>query len=181
MRRARTQTTYDPNIDVDTNEFGTAKPFEPWEGDHTALVHVLWHGENSGWIARRPAADQPLRRAIWDRLFNRDTDRDAIARSRPYAEVIDDLRAILDVHADVDGRRLERDEVPEEKRHESDGIDMTASALGCSRAMAAIKAYARRDALKDAANYFRDRSEEKIDRSQVIRLLDYLAAEQIGD
>ena len=28
-------------LDNDTRQKGTEGPFEPWEGDHTALVHVL--------------------------------------------------------------------------------------------------------------------------------------------
>ena len=34
--------------DVDTMTKGTAGPFEAWEGDHTALVHVLWAAKRSG-------------------------------------------------------------------------------------------------------------------------------------
>lgn len=34
-------------LDLDTVEFGTSGPFAPWEADHTALVHVLWHAKHS--------------------------------------------------------------------------------------------------------------------------------------
>jgi hypothetical protein len=168
---------YDPTLDVDTNENGTAPPFERWEGDHTALVHVLWHAEHSGWIVRRPSADAPLCRAIYDRLLSGDTNRERAS----YEHVIDDLREILDAHADVDGRRLDSDQISnEQQRKESDGITMTASALCGSRALAAITAYQRAGALKAAANYFRDRSEETLDRHEVVRLLEYLAQQETG-
>lgn len=39
---------YDPGLDNDTNERGTTGPFNAWEGDHTALVHVLWHAKHRG-------------------------------------------------------------------------------------------------------------------------------------
>lgn len=35
-------------IDVDTFQEGTEPPFEYWESDHTALVHVLWSAKNQG-------------------------------------------------------------------------------------------------------------------------------------
>lgn len=35
-------------LDVDTVQFGTEGPFETWEGDHTAMVHVLWHARHEG-------------------------------------------------------------------------------------------------------------------------------------
>lgn len=35
-------------LDVDTRTKGTRPPFEYWEGDHTALVHVLWHAKRQG-------------------------------------------------------------------------------------------------------------------------------------
>ncbi|AEJ94162.1 hypothetical protein THIBAULT_46 [Mycobacterium phage Thibault] len=36
------------NADVDTLTKGVSGPFEPWEGDHTALVHVLWAARRAG-------------------------------------------------------------------------------------------------------------------------------------
>lgn len=35
-------------VDNDTREKGTSGPFETWEGDHTALVHVLWAAKHAG-------------------------------------------------------------------------------------------------------------------------------------
>ena len=35
-------------LDNDTRQKGTDGPFEPWEGDHTALVHVLWTAKRAG-------------------------------------------------------------------------------------------------------------------------------------
>lgn len=35
-------------LDNDTQQKGTDGPFEPWEGDHTALVHVLWAAKHAG-------------------------------------------------------------------------------------------------------------------------------------
>lgn len=34
--------------DSDTVQFGTDGPFQPWEGDSTALVHVLWNTRHRG-------------------------------------------------------------------------------------------------------------------------------------
>lgn len=34
--------------DNDTLRKGAEPPFEPWEGDHTALVHVLWAAKHDG-------------------------------------------------------------------------------------------------------------------------------------
>jgi hypothetical protein len=36
------------NTDTDTAFKGRKGPYEPWEGDHTALVHVLWSARNAG-------------------------------------------------------------------------------------------------------------------------------------
>lgn len=35
-------------LDTDTVVYGTAAPFEVWEGDHTSLVHVLWAAKHRG-------------------------------------------------------------------------------------------------------------------------------------
>jgi hypothetical protein len=35
-------------LDNDTREKGTTGPFETWESDHTALVHVLWACSHDG-------------------------------------------------------------------------------------------------------------------------------------
>lgn len=40
--------SYGPRFDLDTLTKGTADPFEPWESDHTALVHVLWSADHEG-------------------------------------------------------------------------------------------------------------------------------------
>ncbi|QVJ03090.1 hypothetical protein KGD82_13730 [Nocardiopsis eucommiae] len=34
--------------DNDTFQYGTQPPFDPWESDHTALVHVLWSARHQG-------------------------------------------------------------------------------------------------------------------------------------
>lgn len=39
-------------LDLDTFERGTEPPFDPWEDDHTGLVHVLWSAQSDGLIAR---------------------------------------------------------------------------------------------------------------------------------
>lgn len=36
------------SLDLDTRTKGTEGPFEHWEGDHTALVHVLWAAKHQG-------------------------------------------------------------------------------------------------------------------------------------
>lgn len=36
------------HTDLDTASKGTTGPFEAWEGDHTALVHVLWSARRAG-------------------------------------------------------------------------------------------------------------------------------------
>lgn len=35
-------------LDLDTFTRGVEPPFEVWEGDHTALVHVLWSAKHDG-------------------------------------------------------------------------------------------------------------------------------------
>jgi hypothetical protein len=35
-------------LDNDTRQKGVEGPFEAWEGDHTALVHVLWAAKHDG-------------------------------------------------------------------------------------------------------------------------------------
>jgi hypothetical protein len=40
-----TTPAYDRTLDADTLDKGTDGPFQDWEGDHTALVHVLWHAK----------------------------------------------------------------------------------------------------------------------------------------
>lgn len=37
-----------PHLDTDTRAKGTDGPFASWEGDHTALVHVLWSARHQG-------------------------------------------------------------------------------------------------------------------------------------
>lgn len=44
-------------VDNDTAEYGTSGPFEPWESDHTALVHVLWAARRRG-LSLEDDADQ---------------------------------------------------------------------------------------------------------------------------
>ncbi len=34
--------------DNDTFQYGTKPPFQYWEHDHTALVHVLWSARHQG-------------------------------------------------------------------------------------------------------------------------------------
>lgn len=83
--------THETHVDLDTAQDGTAPPFQPWEHDHTALVHVLWSAKHDALIAPRPADDLPLRRALFDRLFG--------DHKHPFADgLIDDLRSILDAH-----------------------------------------------------------------------------------
>lgn len=40
--------SHDLRLDNDTNEYGTTGPFKDYEGDHTALVHVLWAAKRRG-------------------------------------------------------------------------------------------------------------------------------------
>lgn len=138
--------TYDEHLDLDTIEKGTEPPFEAWEGDHTALVHVLWSAEHDHLIARRPGTDQPLRRALFDRLFGE--------AKHPYADgLIDDLRAILDAHdpnlvADAPGAAsLDRS-----TRTGSDPIDTLASMIFRSRWRAANTAVAIESAARQTTN-----------------------------
>jgi hypothetical protein len=60
-------------LDLDTVEFGTSGPFAPWEADHTALVHVLWHAKHSN----------------LDLVNDADKIADLIRRSRWFAAVRD--------------------------------------------------------------------------------------------
>ena len=39
---------YAAGLDNDTVEFGTEGPYETWDLDHTALVHVLWNAKHRG-------------------------------------------------------------------------------------------------------------------------------------
>lgn len=129
-------TTYDEHLDLDTAEKGTAPPFEPWEGDHTALVHVLWSAEHDGLIARRPGSDQPLRRALFDRLFGES--------KHPYTDgLIEDLRAILDAHdPTVTPGAPGAGSLGSEHRTGGDPIDTVASTILRSRWRAADHAAA---------------------------------------
>lgn len=36
------------SLDLETQQKGTDGPFERWEGDHTAFVHVLWAARRQG-------------------------------------------------------------------------------------------------------------------------------------
>lgn len=42
-------------LDPDTKFKGTQGPFEPWESDHTGLVHVLWNVHRNGLSLERDA------------------------------------------------------------------------------------------------------------------------------
>lgn len=42
-------------LDLDTSTEGTGGPFEAWEGDHTALVHVLWAAKREGLTLEKDA------------------------------------------------------------------------------------------------------------------------------
>lgn len=101
----------DETLDLDTRTRGHDAPYEVWEGDHTAFVHVLWSAKR-------------------------------------------------------------RDLTVE------DNADEIATMLLRSRALTTQKAYARADGIKQAAHYFRDRSEETLTRREVIELLDYLAEQE---
>ncbi len=101
----------DLDLDLDTIQKGIAAPFEVWEGDHTAFVHIVWHAKSRGWTLR---------------------DNDA----------------------------------------------KIASAILRSRAMAAQKAAARRDALNDAARQVADLP-ETVSRDEVAALLARLAEAQV--
>lgn len=46
----------DAGLDVDTVQFGTDGPFESWEGDSTALVHVLWDARHKNLTLKDDAA-----------------------------------------------------------------------------------------------------------------------------
>lgn len=76
--------------DTDTLTRGRQAPFEPWEGDSTGLVHVLWSLRNDGLIAEKPGRRAPLLRALYQRLFG--------DRKHASDDLIGDLRAILDAH-----------------------------------------------------------------------------------
>ncbi|WP_181441412.1 hypothetical protein [Curtobacterium sp. MCSS17_016] len=43
-------------LDIDTVQFATEGPFEAWEGDSTALVHVLWDARHKGLTLKDDAA-----------------------------------------------------------------------------------------------------------------------------
>ena len=44
-------------LDGDTIDHGTDGPFDYWESDHTALVHVLWNAKHNG-LTLQNDADQ---------------------------------------------------------------------------------------------------------------------------
>lgn len=144
--------TYTEHRDLDTIEKGTDGPFQDWEADHTALVHVLWSAKHDGLIAERPSRELPLDRAIFDRMFGDTSTR------RPRADLIADLRAILDqydpeVTAGAPGAsRIDHSEVPEDQRHEGSGTDITASMILRSRWYAADRHYAIERDRKTRAN-----------------------------
>jgi hypothetical protein len=67
-----------PRLDLDTRNLGADGPFEAWEGDHTALVHVLWAASRQG--------------------LTLEGDADAIASMVMRSQFLASARA-LDVHA----------------------------------------------------------------------------------
>lgn len=150
--------SYADYTDLDTQTQGTAPPFQPWESDSTALVHVFRSLRSDGLIAERPQRDEPLRRALFDRLFG------SRAAGHHYSEgLIEDLRSILDAHdpqvtaGAAGARRLERAEVdalPSEPspRQGGNAFDLAASVILRSRFMKAALAAATARALREAAD-----------------------------
>lgn len=57
----------DRRLDLDTQQKGVEGPFESWEGDHTALVHVLWHARSDGLIPRETDCDDLASRIMRSR------------------------------------------------------------------------------------------------------------------
>jgi hypothetical protein len=68
-RRPLRSGAYDDTLDLDTNQYGTVGPFEPWEHDHTALVHVLWHLQRSRLTLTEPDLSDVADRIMRSRWF----------------------------------------------------------------------------------------------------------------
>lgn len=141
--------TYREHVDLDTYEKGTDGPYEHWEGDHTALVHVLWGAKHDGLIAERPSHRLPLERALFDRLFGESATR------RKRADLIADLRAILDtfdpeITEGAPGASPVED-LTDEQRNERMASDAVASMILRSRWHAADRHYAIERAQREQA------------------------------
>lgn len=54
------------DVDVDTYKKGVEPPFEYWERDHTALVHVLWGAKHEG-LTLKDNADEIATRILRSR------------------------------------------------------------------------------------------------------------------
>ncbi len=71
-------------LDLDTRTKGTDGPFEAWEGDHTALVHVLWHAHHEG-LTLEKDFDTIATMVMQSRFLTAHTaaaiDRDRVARA----------------------------------------------------------------------------------------------------
>lgn len=167
MNRTTPTGTAGLSADTDTLMNGVDAPFEPWEGDFTALVHVLWHLRREAVMVDRPGRRAPLRDAMFLRLF---------AGGQDDAALIGDLRAILDEHdpdvtpGAVGARYLTHEEltaVPTGPGESGDPADSTAAdVLLRSRWRHAMVAHARAQELTDAA-----RAEEALGNTETANRL----------
>lgn len=62
------------NLDTSTLIRGTDGPFDYWESDHTALVHVLWAAKRAGLsIDDADAVAEMIMRSRWAAAFRANT------------------------------------------------------------------------------------------------------------
>ncbi|ABD58297.1 hypothetical protein PBI_PMC_82 [Mycobacterium phage PMC] len=58
------------DLDTDTATKGVTGPFEDWESDHTALVHVLWSVKHAGMsLDDADAVAERILRSRWAAAF----------------------------------------------------------------------------------------------------------------
>lgn len=118
-------------LDQDTREKGVDGPFEDWEGDHTALVHVLWSAKHDGLTLDKDAdaiASMILRsRALAARtaqaIEQHEKDK-ANAETRARAEAVIEEAVAYERTAIAALEDLRTGEHPEERTH---GLELRAT------------------------------------------------------
>lgn len=104
--------------DLDTQQKGTDGPFEPWEGDHTALVHVLWAAQRAG-LTLAGDADEIASMILRSRAL---AARTAAAR----ADAVERQAEQYDREAAAIRQRLEAEDLPSD---DANLLDHNASTL----------------------------------------------------
>ena len=90
-------------LDNDTLQKGIEGPYEAWEGDHTALVHVLWAAKHDG-LTLEKDFDTIASMILHSRFL--------AARTQHAIDAHDRAKALKALHDAVDGQ------VAEAERHE---------------------------------------------------------------